>query len=91
MAIMLIKVDQNVCIGDGSCVMIAAQSFKLNPDGKCYILNEDLGPEEKNQSGVVEAPNTVTMDPRDIIIEAARACPVGAIHLYEDDLSEISL
>lgn len=71
--------------------MIAAQSFKLNPDGKCYILNEELGPEEKNEKGIVEAPSTETMDPRDILIEAARACPVGAIHLYEDDGSEITL
>jgi len=88
---MRIEVDQNNCIGDGSCVMIAAKTFKLNPDGKCYILNEELGPEEKSPSGTVKSPATDAMDPRDIIIEAARACPVQAIRLFEDDGTEIKL
>lgn len=88
---MKIEIDQNICIGDGSCVMIAAQTFKLNSDGKCYILNEELGPEEKNPSGHVKSPATASMDTREILIEAARACPVQAIRLYEDDGTEIKL
>lgn len=88
---MKIEVDQNICIGDGSCVMIAAKTFKLNPDGKCYILNEELGPEEQNPSGHVASPATESMDTRELMIEAARACPVQAIRLYEDDGTEIKL
>ncbi len=88
---MKIQVDQNLCIGDGSCVMIAAKTFKLNPDGKCYILNEELGPEEKSADGMVKSPATETMDARDIILEAARACPVQALRLYEDDGTEIKV
>lgn len=71
--------------------MIAAKTFKLNPDNKCYVLNESLGPEEKSPSSIVESPATPEMDEGEVILEAARACPVQAIRLYEDDGKEIVL
>lgn len=89
---MKIVVDQDVCIGAASCVVIAAQTFALNQEGKAYILNES---KERSKIGlmgdVTIADSTEKMDAREIIIEAARSCPVFAIKLYEDDGTEIPL
>ena len=67
--------------------MIAAKTFKLNADGKCYVLH---GP-EASANGSVEAVASAEMDAREGIVEAARSCPVQAIRLYEDDGTEIRL
>jgi ferredoxin len=89
---MKIVVDQELCIGAASCVAIAAQTFGLNQEGKVYVLNEDAVYAKKGAMGdVVESEATAMMDARDIIIEAARSCPVFAIKLFEDDGSEIVL
>lgn len=83
---MRITVDQNLCIGDGSCVMLAGKTFKLNREGKCYVLVQDDTPETTNDATLKEL-----RDAREDILEAARACPVQAIKLFEDDGTEITL
>lgn len=89
---MKIVVDQDVCIGAASCVAIAGKTFALNQEGKVYILNESPAAERSAATNeVVGSGETEAMDPRDIIIEAARSCPVQAIKLYEDDGTEIVL
>lgn len=35
-----IRVDQDVCIGCGSCVAIAPKHFKINDDGKSEVIVE---------------------------------------------------
>ncbi len=89
---MKIVVDQDVCIGAASCVVIAAKTFGLNAEGKAYILNES---KEKSKIGLMNdvtiSDSTSDMDVRETIIEAARSCPVFAIKLYEDDGTEIAL
>jgi ferredoxin len=87
---MRIEVNQDICIGDGSCVMLAAKTFKLNESWKCYILSQPpVG--ESGTNGTVSAQATAEMDEREALIEAARACPVQAIRLYEDDGTEIKI
>jgi len=87
---MRIEVNQDICIGDGSCVMLAAKTFKLNESWKCYILSKPpVG--DSGASGTVKAEAAADMDDREALIEAARACPVQAIRLYEDDGTEIKL
>ncbi len=88
---MKIVVDQDACIGAASCVVIGAKTFALNQDGKVFILNEAAAA-SKNESGEpTDSSATETMDPRDVILEAARSCPVFAIKLFEDDGTEIAL
>lgn len=82
---MRITVNQDLCIGDGSCVMLAGKTFKLNKEGKCYILAQDDAPENTTEA------NFEPRDAREDVIEAARACPVQAIKLFEDDGTEIPL
>lgn len=89
---MRIEVDQDLCIGAASCIVIAAKTFALNQEGKAYILNEDPTTAKKgNMDDVVESNATPEMDPREVILEAARSCPVFAIKLFEDDGTEITL
>lgn len=35
----VIKVDKDVCIGCGTCAIIAPKSFKLGADGKAEAIN----------------------------------------------------
>jgi len=88
---MKIIVDQDLCIGAASCVVIASKVFALNQDGKAYILNEAPDAQKGTMNDVVSSSATDAMDPRDVIIEAARSCPTFAIKLFEDDGTEIVL
>ena len=89
---MKIIVDQDACIGAASCVVIGSKTFALNQDGKAYILHESkTDAKTGTMNDVVESVTTPEMDPRDVIIEAARSCPVFAIKLFEDDGTEIIL
>jgi ferredoxin len=88
---MKIVVDQDACIGAASCVAIAAKTFALNAEGKVYILNESSDAEKSSADEPVSSSSSEAMDPRDMIIEAARSCPVLAIKLFEDDGTEIVL
>jgi ferredoxin len=35
----ILKVDKEVCIGCGTCVVLAPKSFKLDADGKSEAIN----------------------------------------------------
>jgi len=35
----ILKVDKEVCIGCGTCVVLAPKSFKLDADGKAEAIN----------------------------------------------------
>lgn len=40
---MLVKIDQNLCVGCGTCKAICPEVFEVNEDGKAYILeNADV-------------------------------------------------
>ncbi len=85
---MKVVVDRFKCIGAAPCVVIAAKTFQLDADGKAEVI----GVEKKKQtaeesSGVM----TVNNDARDVVLEAARSCPVNAISLLEDDGTPIAL
>lgn len=38
---MKVKVDRDVCIGDGSCVEVCPEVFELRDDGLAYVLQEE--------------------------------------------------
>ncbi len=37
---MTLKIDSEKCIGCGTCVALASNTFKMNDDGKAEIINE---------------------------------------------------
>lgn len=57
---MKIAVDKDKCIGCGTCVAIAPQSFKLTDDGKAEPINPPAGgdSEEKIKEAAESCPVT---------------------------------
>lgn len=88
---MRIVVDQELCIGAASCVAIGAKTFGLNQEGKVFILNESADAVKGAMDDVTASASTPAMDVREVIIEAARSCPVAAITLFEDDGLQVIL
>ncbi|MFA4853329.1 MAG: ferredoxin [Bacteroidales bacterium] len=37
----MIKVDQETCIGCGTCVALCPDTFKLNDQGKSEVISQD--------------------------------------------------
>lgn len=46
-----ITIDKNLCIGCGTCVVIAPKTFKLNEEGKAELIE----PPEDNEKTIQEA------------------------------------
>ena len=42
-----ITVDTNVCVGNATCEILAANTFALNEDRQSKVVNPDGDPEEK--------------------------------------------
>lgn len=67
---MKITVDRDLCIGVGTCEVVAGKTFELDDEIKA----------------VVKDPNAYGDD---VIIEAAKVCPVFAIMLEAEDGKQI--
>lgn len=69
---MKICIDENKCIGCGSCVSLTdSKIFDFNDDGKAYVKVKEVKDEDKE--------NTLT---------ALEYCPTGAISEKADDNNE---
>jgi len=53
-----IKVDQDTCIGCGSCVSLAEKTFKLNENGKSTPIDPAEDSEEAIQGAIDSCPVT---------------------------------
>lgn len=51
---MRIKIDRELCIGDGSCAAIAPKTFKLDLEGKAIVL-DDYGDDDETIKMAVES------------------------------------
>ncbi len=47
-------VDQNTCIGCGTCVALAPKTFKLNDEGKSVVTNPQ-GDDEATIQGAIDS------------------------------------
>ena len=54
MSSMRIKIDRELCIGDGSCSSIAPKTFKLDLDGKAMVIDE-FGDDDETIKMAVES------------------------------------
>jgi len=54
---MIIKVDQNLCLGCGLCVSLCPEFFELSEDGKAKVKNdlEDSLIKDSNIEEVIES------------------------------------
>jgi len=62
-----VKIDKQKCIGCGTCVAIAPQSFKLTDDGKAEPIDPLVGGGDSGEK----------------IKDAVESCPVTAITITE--------
>jgi len=51
-----IKIDQEKCIGCGSCAAIASEVFAMGEDGKSHVKNPTGAPVEKIKEAVSACP-----------------------------------
>ena len=49
---MQIMIDKNLCIGCGTCEVVAPKTFKLNADGKAQTINSTGDPDEKIKEAI---------------------------------------
>lgn len=67
---MKVKIDQETCIGCGSCVAVCSDVFDLDDEGKARLKNSEKPAEGRVESGCLK--------------EAADICPVEAIILEDE-------
>ena len=65
-----IEVDQDTCIGCGTCQAICSEVFELNPENKSQIVEEY----RTDKSNLGAAPEDI-----DCVKDAEDRCPVDAI------------
>lgn len=85
-ASMKIVVDRELCIGAAACVVLAAKTFILDDEGKAEVILVDGKTQNQAESSGMQ---TIENDAREAIMEAAMACPTNAIHLFEDDGTQL--
>ncbi len=78
-----VKVDSDLCIGAAACVVVAADTFKLNDENKAYVL--DHGQDNQTYDRELE----VTDEELENIVLAAESCPVLAVIVYDESGKQI--
>ncbi len=79
-----VKVDQKLCIGSGSCMVIASAHFSLNKKGKAEIKQS-----ENDKSTDNELVINVSSAEKKQLLEAAQACPSQAISIVDENGKKI--
>ena len=78
--------DRPVCIGCAACEAIAPEYWSMNEDGK-----SDLKHAKKTMEADIVKEETIDIDDKDFQSnkDAAEACPVNCIHLFDDKKKKI--
>jgi ferredoxin len=71
-----VRVDQDLCTGDGLCVQYAPEVFEFDVDGLAYVKGAD-GELRLAPGSAVEVPAHLRLD----VIDSARECPGECIHV----------
>lgn len=74
-----VRIDENVCIGSGSCVVMAQEYFALAADGKAIVKDSQSG-KKQGRELILEVNETQ----KEHIVQAAQACPVIAISIVDE-------
>jgi ferredoxin len=72
-----VRVDQDLCTGDGLCVQYAPEVFEFDVDGLAYVKN-DQGEMQQAKGVAVDVPAHLRLE----VIDAAIECPGECIHLH---------
>ncbi|GAA1034482.1 ferredoxin [Virgisporangium ochraceum] len=71
-----VRVDQDLCTGDGLCVQYAPEVFEFDVDGLAYVKDGD-GDLKLEPGARVGVPAGLTLH----VIDAAKECPGECIHV----------
>jgi ferredoxin len=81
----LVRVDQELCTGDGLCVQLAPAVFEFDVDGLAYV--KDGAGELLTEPGArVAVPHRCLAD----VIESAEGCPGDCIFVERPDGSRVA-
>jgi ferredoxin len=75
---LLVRVDQDLCTGDGLCVQYAPTVFEFDVDGLAYVKGPD-GALLVAAGAEVAVPAEVV----DAVIDSATECPGDCIHVRD--------
>ena len=73
---LLVRVDQDLCTGDGLCVQYAPEVFEFDIDGLAYVKDTD--------GELLQSPGARTGVPARLMVEvidSAKECPGDCIHV----------
>ena len=73
-----VRVDQDLCTGDGLCVQYAPEVFEFDVDGLAYVKGQDG--EMRLEAGAVVA---VPEDAVDRVMDSAIECPGDCIYVTD--------
>jgi ferredoxin len=71
-----VRVDQDLCTGDGLCVQYAPEVFEFDVDGLAYV-KDGAGDLQLAPGSRVGVPTHLRLD----VIDAAKECPGECIHV----------
>jgi ferredoxin len=71
-----VRVDQELCTGDGLCVQYAPEVFEFDVDGLAYVKGED-GEMRTAPGATARVPEHLRLD----VLDSARECPGECIHV----------
>ena len=74
-----VRVDQDLCTGDGLCVQYAPEIFEFDVDGLAYVKGGD-GELRQLPGERVGVPVHLRLE----VIDAAKECPGECIHVRRD-------
>ena len=77
-----IEYDREGCIGAAACVAVDPERYVLNDDGKADLIEGEQQEDGKWRYWITE-------DQLERAKEAAEACPVAVIHVYDTDGNKI--
>ncbi len=80
---MKIIIDNEKCLGCGSCTAVAPDVFELNDISKASVIgSKEI---KTGNRSTYELPNDISKNTKEDAVMAAESCPAGAIDI---DLSE---
>jgi ferredoxin len=73
-----VRVDQDLCTGDGLCVQYAPDVFEFDVDGLAYVKDAD-GELQLAAGAVVDVPDELAA----AVVDSAIECPGECIHVTD--------
>lgn len=78
-----VRVDEVLCIGAASCMVVAGEFFLLNDDGKAEVVsNGEMKGYEYTLADLTDAQV-------ETILQGAKSCPTKAIFIHDEKGSQL--